>query len=176
MHTIHLYHGSDQIFTHPELSDNGQSNQNTNGHDGGFGFYMTTNKKTAQKYGKYLYQADFKADQKLSFDDLTLTAVTLTKLLVTLDLAYQIDFAENYFDITQLSPLQKYRKIAQNLVPELLDENDNDVDLVNGIANANDCCKQVAEILSDLGFNYTTTNNTVIIYDTTHLIDWNIIK
>lgn len=169
---MHLFHGTNALIDQPRISDNGQSNTNANGHDLGFGLYLADTPLMANRYGTNIYGTDVKLGKELSLFDITLTKDDLTKLIWRLYDQFKIDFVENYHDTINISPSAYHGLIYYNVVPALLDADDNDVDIVNGIANANDCCQEVATILSQLGYTHCQKDHIYVLYDLSKITNW----
>ena len=157
----HAYHGSNQLITAPKLHMPEQ-----NGHDGGFGFYVTRDQKLANCYGKYLYRCDLDCKRGLSDTVNTFTDAEILDLFTWLK-TNDCDYLENYADVTEPAVWQQTAKtVCKTLMSE------NDLDLINGIYHAIGDYDVLITWLRDHNITHGCYKNSLVIYDLNIIHNW----
>lgn len=157
----HGYHGSDNLFIVPKLHMPEQ-----NGHDGGFGFYVTRDYKLANCYGKYLYSCDLYCKRGLSDTINTFDPAELLDLFAWLK-ANDCDYLENYADVTEPGVWQQTAKaVSKTLMLE------NDLDLINDIYHAIGDYAVLITWLCNHNITHGYYENSLIVYDLNIIHNW----
>lgn len=122
-----VYHGSNQLFDKFDYEEIG-----TNGTSEGQGFYFTDNEDVAHGYGQngYIYTAEFNGKKSLSSNSKTITRKQLAIYLTELN--NQVDYLSNWGEVDY----DGFDKVLKDAVEGEYDNNDNDVDIICGIANS----------------------------------------
>lgn len=137
-----LYHGSKAKFSEFSLDYLG-----ANGTAQGFGVYLTPSKEVAEMYAGdegYLYSVSTDLERSLSLTERTITEDELSELIDKLHESEEI--------LSNLQDVDYYGyDVVKNLFLEMLESNENDVDLVNDIANIAGDQSSVVDALYEVG-------------------------
>lgn len=167
---MQVYHASNALFTKPKFNQ-----AEANGHDGGFGFYVATVRSLAQTYGQNLYVSNFKPKRALSCTKLTLTDQQIINLLQYLKQNHR-DYLENYGEMTSS---QVWHETARNIVLPNLRMNENDVDLINDLANAIGDHNLILTWLQQQQYSHARMDklkHALVIYDLNCLTSWQLVQ
>lgn len=143
-----LFHGSMNKFDRFSLEYKG-----LNGTDDGFGIYLTPNKEMASMYAEqtnkvgYIYEVSANLEKSLSTEELTVTDKELSKIIDVLQ--DSSDILNNFNDVDYYG-----KKVVKREAMAMLQDNENDVDLINEIANTIGDTEKTAEAFYSVG-NYT---------------------
>lgn len=159
---IRLYHGTDFSNDITKLRLSHPGNFTTHGHQLGFGIYATPDRELAQSYGKYLIPIDYDLKNAISDKNQNLTIPQIKSLI-----KYQESKSEilsNFGDQTTIS----FDKLIQ-IAYQNLSTNENDLDLVNDIANIAGTPNNVARWLTKNQINHAVgiqgTSKIYALYD-----------
>lgn len=165
--TYQLFHGSMNQFEEFSLDNVGK-----NGTAQGFGIYLTPNKEMAGMYASkreeqgYLYTVDVELNKSVSLDERTVTEEELSEIIDRLQESN--DILNDFNDVDYYG-----EKVVKREVLATLNENENDVDLMNEIANTIGDDKKTAEVFYEVGgYTHAVAGNqlrqqdhVVIIFD-----------
>lgn len=147
------YHGSAAKFESFSYSEIGK-----NGTNEGIGFYFTSSESIARGYATkngnrgFLYTVEFTGKKSLSSDKKTITRGQLKHLLQKLG----SDYLNNYMEID----FYGIDRVIKETVNQLWDYNENDVDLISCIGNADNNWNRLYGILeSEFGFDSIVLEN-----------------
>lgn len=156
-----LFHGSMSKFDHFSLDYKG-----LNGTADGFGIYLTPNKDMASMYAEqtkklgYIYEVTADLEKPLSTDELTITDKELSKIIDILQESTNI--LNDFNDVDYYG-----EKVVKREAIAMLKENDNDVDLINEIANTTGDTEKTAEALYNVGhYTHIVANERLLQEDT----------
>lgn len=143
-----LFHGSMNHFDEFNLEHEG-----SNGTAQGFGIYLTPNKEMATMYSSrnnekgYLYKVNVDLERPLSLDDRTVSSEELSKIIDRLQKSN--DILNDFNDVDYYG-----EKMVKREALAVLNENENDVDLMNELANTIGDNEETAKAFYEVG-HYT---------------------
>ena len=146
MQTLTLYHGSPKLF-------NKFDERTVRRGDFGYGFYLTTDSKTAQKYSGqsgtkgFVYTVKCFLNQALSAEKVTIPSEILKEIIEHID---QQSNLLNDFDEIELVGKESVLDYAT----ELLGSNESDIDIFNELITLTDNAKLVVQAFREKGYNY----------------------
>lgn len=173
---MELYHGSQHKFDKFNLENLGE-----NGTAQGFGIYLTPNIDMAGMYAHtntgledktgYLYRVNADLENELSLDDLTISRDKLSDIIDYLH--RENDILYDYGDIDFIG----IDSVKNNVIEMLIDNNENDIDLMNDLANTINDHESIANAFFDVGkYTHAVAKNQLrqnddvfIVFDTRHL-------
>ena len=143
-----LYHGSENTFNAFSLDYLGK-----NGTAQGSGVYLASNKETAAMYGDNLYTVTVKIENDLKLDSMTITRAKLKAIVKELHNSHDLlnDFNDvNYYGVNY---------VLNECLDLLLEDDENDTDLYNGLVNIVGDTQAVTEVFYKHG-KYTHVHAT----------------
>lgn len=147
MQTLALYHGSPKLF-------NKFDERTVRRGDFSYGFYLTTDSKTAQKYSGqsgtkgFVYTVKCFLNQALSAEKVTIPSEILKEIIEIID---QKSNLLNDFDEIELVG----KESVLNYATELLGKNESDIDIFNECITLTNNAKLVVQAFREKGYNYT---------------------
>lgn len=146
MQTLTLYHGSPKLFSKFD-------ERTIQRGDFGYGFYLTTDSKTAQKYSGqsgtkgFVYTVKCFLNQALSAEKVTIPSEVLKEIIEVID---QKSNLLNDFDEIKLVGKESVLDYAT----ELLGKNESDIDIFNELITLTNNAKLVVQAFREKGYNY----------------------
>lgn len=146
MQTLTLYHGSPKLF-------NKFDERTVRRGDFGYGFYLTTDSKTAQKYSGqsgtrgFVYTVKCFLNQDLSAEKVTIQTNDLKEIIEHID---QKSNLLNDFDEIELVG----KDTVLDYATELLGKSESDIDIFNELITLTDNAKVVVQAFREKGYNY----------------------
>lgn len=127
-----------------------------NGHDFGYGFYLTDDLERAKEYGENILKVEFTPKKELSNNE--------KHKLSVFDVRDLMDVS-NYFTLNYDGILSDNKKL--DLAFDLIYNSNDDVDVIHSIINAVGGIDDVFEWLIENDFSHSVNpeNNDIIIYD-----------
>lgn len=160
-----LFHGSMNKFNRFSLEYKG-----LNGTDDGFGIYLTPNKEMASMYAEqtkkvgYIYEVSADLENPLSTEELTVTEKELSKIIDALQ--ESSDILNNFNDVDYYG-----KKVVKREAMAMLQDNENDVDLINEIANTIGDTEKTAEAFYNVGhYTHIVANERLLQKDTVVIV------
>lgn len=160
-----LFHGSMSKFDKFSLEHKG-----LNGTDDGFGVYLTPNKEMASMYAEqtqkvgYIYEVSAELERPLSLDEITVTDKELSKIIDLLQKSN--DILNDFNDVDYYG-----EKVVKREAMAMLKDNENDVDLINEIANTIGDSERTAEAFYNVGhYTHIVANERLLQQDTVVIV------